>query len=70
MTNQFDQLLADFSDGASDVIDAHVASTTGVIDFLVYNPLYTPLQTYTAWYSCIVAVSGLDNTPGYEKYLV
>ena len=30
MTNQFDQLLADFSDGASDVIDALVASTTGV----------------------------------------
>ena len=30
MTNQFDQLLADFSDGASDVIDAHVASKTGV----------------------------------------
>ena len=24
------ELLADFSDGASDVIDAHVASTTGV----------------------------------------
>ena len=30
MTNQFDQLLADFSDGASDVIDALVASATGV----------------------------------------